>query len=81
MSETKLELYMFDSCMYCQKVLSFCSSAGIQIPTVDIMADEAARNLLYEKTKSMQVPCLMINNQPLLESDDIIEYLKEAYEV
>jgi glutaredoxin len=75
----KLELYQFSSCPYCQKVLRYLDQQGLQskVKLYDTLQDEAANERLLELTGDDQVPCLVIDGKPLLESDDIVAWLKE----
>ena len=73
----KLELYKYDTCPYCVRVMDYISSTGRKdIIYRDIhKSDEAARTLVKVGGKR-QVPCLFIDGKPLYESLDIIEWLK-----
>ena len=75
----KLELYHFDSCPYCAKVRSFIEKNGLKakISYFDIHKDQQAEERLMEMNDDDQVPCLVIDGKPLLESDDIIAWLKK----
>jgi glutaredoxin len=74
----KLELYHFESCPYCRKVRDAIDSAGIKskITYHDTDKDEKAHERLMKMTGDDQVPCLVIDGKPMLESDDIIDWLK-----
>lgn len=76
----KLELYHFDSCPYCVKVRDYIDRAGLKsrIEYHDILEDPAAHKRLLEvNNDDDQVPCLVIDGKPMLESDDIIAWLKK----
>ena len=73
----KLELYKFDSCPYCRKVMRFIDETGrTDIVYRDIHKDAGAREMLITIGGKEQVPCLFIDGKPMYESDDIIEWLK-----
>jgi glutaredoxin 3 len=74
----KLELYHFESCPYCRKVRNYIDQAGIRsrITYFDTHKDPAANARLVEMNDDEQVPCLVIDDKPMLESDDIIDWLK-----
>ena len=73
-----LELYKKDTCPYCQKVMSYISSAGRKdIIYRDIIEDEEAAGTLIRIGGKRQVPCLFIDGKPLYESADIIKWLAE----
>jgi glutaredoxin len=73
----KLELYFFKSCPYCQKVLSSLEGKDHSIALKDTRENENYYKELKEVNNGItQVPCLVIDGKPMLESDDIIEFLK-----
>jgi glutaredoxin len=74
----KLELYHFESCPYCAKVRTFVDQAGIKskITYLDTKKDSKAYDALMKMNGDDQVPCLVIDGKPMLESDDIIDWLK-----
>lgn len=71
----KLALFIRPGCPYCQKVLYFLSQHGKSIPLRDINESKWKDELLKKGGKK-QVPCLFINDKPMYESRDIIEWLK-----
>lgn len=74
----KLELYKFDTCPYCIKVMDYIASTGRQdILYLDTQEDPANKETLIRTGGKYQVPCLFIDGEPMYESDDIIEWLKE----
>ena len=74
----KLELYHFQSCPYCVKVRNTIDSLGVksQVTYFDILEDQKAHDKLMELNGDEQVPCLVVDGKPMLESDEIIEWLK-----
>lgn len=74
----QLELYVRTDCSYCTKVLRFMNAADITIPIHNVSYDPFALETLIDLTDKTQVPCLVIDGQPLLESDRIIEWLYHA---
>jgi glutaredoxin len=74
----KLELYHFESCPYCAKVRNFIDQSGIKpkITYHDTQKDSKAHDQLMKMNGDDQVPCLVIDGKPMLESDDIISWLK-----
>lgn len=73
----KLALYKYDSCPYCQKVLQAISALNLrdQVELRDTRQDPAHRQALVTLTGSTQVPCLVIDGKPMLESSDIVDWL------
>ena len=74
----KLILFMRKTCPYCQKVTGFIENNNIQIEKRDI-ENAGHKKELIEKGGKSQVPCLFIDDEPLYESDVIIDYLKQEF--
>ncbi len=73
----KLELFKYDTCPYCRRVMSFIEQQGrTDIEYCDIHASEESRARLVEVGGKQQVPCLFIDGKPLYESMDIISWLE-----
>jgi len=76
--DRELILYQSDYCPFCRRVTwALEDMADIEIEVRDTMVPEHRRALL-ELTGRTQIPCLVIDGQPMLESRDIVEWL-EAY--
>jgi glutathione S-transferase len=75
-----LELYYSPTCPYCLKVLRFMEEHGILIDLKSTLEPENYKKLL-EVGKMNQVPCLFIDGKALYESDDIIVYLTQSFNV
>ncbi|MCK6504733.1 glutathione S-transferase N-terminal domain-containing protein [Myxococcota bacterium] len=71
-----LQLFGFKSCPYCQRVLRKAADLGLEIPWRDVHQDPEASRELLRLTRGTQVPCLVIDGQPLLESADIVAWLE-----
>lgn len=73
----KLELYMFDTCPFCRRVLKYLDESGrTDVELHNIHKNEADRQRLIEVGGVEQVPCLFIDGVPMYESLDIIDWLK-----
>ncbi len=72
-----LELYKFDTCPYCQRVMRHIKKLGLseQVTLRDVRRDGDAQAELIALTNKTQVPCLVIDGTPLLESRDINRWL------
>ena len=73
-----LKLYMFDTCPFCRKVMREIESQGrtdVELKNVHKSKENMAE--LMDVGGKSQVPCLFIEGEPLYESDDIIEWLRE----
>lgn len=68
-------LYLKKTCPYCHKVLRYMESADITLDMRDT-AHPGVQNDLVRIGGKKQVPCLVIGNKALYESDDIIAYLR-----
>jgi len=74
----KLELFMFDTCPFCNRVMRFISNTGrTDVTYHDIRKSPEARERLLAIGGKEQVPCLLIDGEPLYESLDIINWLNE----
>lgn len=72
-----LVLYKYDSCPFCYRVARAIRELGLDVPTRDTLVEPGAREELIAATGRTQVPCLFIDGVPLLESADIIDWLRE----
>lgn len=77
MNPNNLTLYHFDACPYCRRVRDYLDQVGLKIPMKDTMRDPAAREELRQFGGKTQVPALLIDDQMLYESRDIIAWLEE----
>lgn len=73
----KLELFYFDECPYCQRVLGAIKDYSIKnIIFSNTRKEPSKKNQLLADTGRQTVPCLYINGRPMHESSDIIQWLK-----
>lgn len=73
----KLELYMFDTCPFCRRVLNYIDESGrTDVELHNIHKNEADRQRLVAVGGMEQVPCLFVDGVPMYESLDIIDWLK-----
>lgn len=68
-------LYVKPGCPYCMKVDRFLDSAGIEIEHRSVLAGTNAEDLRALGGK-VQSPCLVVDEAPMYESEDIIAYLR-----
>jgi glutaredoxin 3 len=73
----KLTLYFLPGCPFCQKVLDFIAENHLSIEKKNISESDEIRDQLIALGGKSQVPCLIIDDQALYESQDIIEWLKK----
>lgn len=73
-----LELYYFNSCPFCKKVIKFLKKNELmdKIVLKNIKEDAVARKRLIDVGGKEQVPCLFIDGKPLYESNEIIKWFK-----
>lgn len=72
-----LELFKFDECPYCQRVMRYIEEDGrTDIVYRDIHNEPDERERLIAIGGMEQVPCLFIDGKPFYESLDIIAWLK-----
>ena len=75
-----LKLYVGTFCPFCMKVKTFIKDNNIEgIEYINIDEDKAGREHLVEVGGKKQVPCLFVDEKPMYESNDIIEYLKANF--
>ena len=72
-----IELFILETCPYCQKVIKFLEEKHIDYKKIDISQKKSEETLIRIGGKR-QVPFLVDTerNIQMYESDDIIEYLK-----
>lgn len=75
----KLRLFHLWQCPYSAQVRDFISKNNLKrmVGYVEISEVEGAEDELEAATGKHQVPCLMIDGKPLLESGDIIGWLNQ----
>ena len=71
-------LYKDDYCGFCRRVYRAVERLGLELEMADTRTDPEAKKRHLERTGRRTVPCLYIDDIPLFESADIIEWL-EAY--
>ena len=79
MQSIKIDLFYYDECFFCQKVLREIKNLNIKVSYRHIYEDQTNLQILLEKTGRKTTPCLFINGEPMFESDDIIEWLRENH--
>jgi glutaredoxin 3 len=73
----KIELFITYSCPFCLRVLDFIDRelSEKKITIVDLLKDNEKSKFHLETTGRHTVPCLYINDNPLFESADIMDFL------
>ncbi len=73
----KLELIHKWACPYSARVRDFIEERGLQdqIEFLEVAEAEGAKDRLAQLTGKTQVPCLVADGEPILESRDIIQWL------
>ena len=69
-------LYIKPGCPFCSKVMLFMEENGIEMKILDSTEPENSQALL-DMNGTTQVPCLVVDDKPMLESDDIVQYLED----
>lgn len=73
----KIVLYYKPTCPYCQKVLDYLEDLNKTLVLKNIKGHPENTEDLKRLSQKTQVPCLIIDGEPLLESDAIILWLEE----
>ena len=78
----KLELIHKWACPYSARVRDFIEERGLQdqIAYLEVNETEGAKERLAQLTGKTQVPCLVADGEPILESRDIIQWLEQNVE-
>ena len=77
MSNYSLELYKYNSCPFCNMVMEFIETNKINVEYKDILDNPENLKKLESDTGRRTVPCLYIDNKPMFESRDIINWLQK----
>ncbi|RLA64113.1 MAG: glutaredoxin [Epsilonproteobacteria bacterium] len=72
----KLELYYYPSCPFCRIVIEVIHQLELKVDYKNIHEDFSNMEKLKKDTGRTTVPCLYIDNNPMFESYDIMEWLK-----
>ena len=77
-----IDLFVSDHCPYCKKVMDFAQECGIKFNKINIENEDNVLRLLTIGGKE-QVPFLYdpSDDTRMYESEDIIQYLKDLYQV
>lgn len=74
----ELKLYYMDACPYCRKVLRYMDANDINgVKLLDVNTDSKNQEELMKFGGVDQVPMLLIDEKPLYESDDIIQWFED----
>jgi glutaredoxin 3 len=74
-----LLLYQSSWCPYCNRVTDYLDQRGIVVPMKDTGNDPVTKQELLAINGKTQVPCLIIDGKPMLESSDIIKWFEVNY--
>ncbi|WP_026510452.1 glutaredoxin family protein [Butyrivibrio sp. LC3010] len=73
-----LKLFVSDTCGFCRRVKQYIDEVGrTDVEYVNISHSQEAADELVRVGGKMQVPCLFIDGNPMYESLDIIQWLKD----
>ncbi len=76
-----LTLYIRNFCPFCDKVTDFMDTNNINIEIKNIFDSKDIFDELMSIGGKTQSPCLVIDGQAMYESDDIITWLAEHFNV
>lgn len=71
-----LVLYKGDNCPYCVDVMTGMEGLGLPVELRDAGGDPEAARELRALIGVPQIPCLVIDGVPMLESQDILAWLR-----
>jgi glutathione S-transferase len=74
-----VQLYHKWQCPYSARVRDFIDEhqLGSRIEYVEINEVEGAQDKLAQMTGKSQVPCLVVDGKPMLESAEIVQWLRQ----
>lgn len=72
-----LWLYVKSTCPFCLKVLHYLEDLGKSVPLKETKAHPEYQEELIKLSGKKQVPCLVIDGEPMFESDAIILWIEE----
>lgn len=75
----KLELYYYDQCPFCVRVLMKIKELGLEekIDFKNTLTNRDNADFHYTTTGRTTVPCLYIDDSPMFESNDINIWLQQ----
>ncbi|OED36171.1 glutaredoxin [PVC group bacterium (ex Bugula neritina AB1)] len=73
-------LYTLEECRFCHKVLDYLKEKNISVTVKDINKDQESREHLMAIGGKTQVPCLILDDKPLYESLDIIDWFEKNWD-
>jgi glutaredoxin len=79
-ASVELVLYKFDGCPFCRRVHRAIDQLGVDIEYRDVRVEPRWRADLLERTGRTQVPCLFIDDEPMFESLDIVDWLERSFD-
>ncbi len=68
-------LYYTPQCRYSQEVLQYLNQVHKTVPMVNVENNAQGKEELRKAGGAMRVPCLVIDGEPLYDSDAIIRWL------
>lgn len=74
-----LVLYYQPFCPYCQRVLKVSERLKPPLELKNVQESPRSLEELRKLTGKTQVPCLVIDGKPMLESEDIVRWLENQY--
>ena len=75
----KLELFYYNQCPFCFRVVKAIDELGLQekITFRNVLDNPQDRKYHMDQTGRTTVPCLYVDDKPMFESADIIQWLKD----
>ena len=74
-----LTLYQVEWCPYCHRVRQVLSELELSYTNVNVPVERADREVVREISGQDVVPVLVDGDEVLIESEDIVDYLRETY--
>ncbi len=79
-TQMKLVLYHFEGCPFCKIVRDTINRLGVpEVEYRDILDNSQYKEELIKMNGIRQVPCLVIDGKPSLESEEIVKFLEDHF--
>lgn len=73
----KVKLFFTQFCPHCVGCKEFIEENNLNVELMDATTDQEIKKELLEVGGKLQVPMLSIDDKPMFESSDILNWLKE----
>lgn len=76
-SVKNIKIYCLQSCPFCIKVVDYVEEKNLEVELIDVTNDVKLQKEVESLGGKYQVPMMTVDGEPMYESDDIVDWLKE----